>query len=103
MQKTHTTNTILTTEPTFFVQTDFCGSVIKAASWDEAKIRAAEYMAESYYGANEHGTQRISYSIYRLQAWTTIWDGNYVDPATQYDCEVTGESRDATYVEEEEA
>ena len=103
MEKPYNTNTILTTEPTFFVQTDFCGSVIKAASWDEAKIKAAEYMAESYYGANEHGTQRISYSIYRLQAWTTIWDGNYVDPATQYDCEVTGESRDATYVEEEEA
>ena len=98
MEKPDTTNTIVTAEPTFFVETGFCGSVIKAASWDEAMSRAAEYMAEFHYSADERGKQRISYTVYRLPAGTTIWDEDHISPADQHICEVTGESRDATHV-----
>ena len=103
MEKPYITNTIITAEPTFFVETGFCGSAIKAASWDEAMSRAAEYMAELYYGADEHETRRTSYTVYRLPAGTTIWDGDGISPADMHICEVTGESRDATHVEEGKA
>ncbi len=99
MEKLSNPNTIVTAEPTFFVRTDFTGITIKAASWDEAKIRAAEYMAESYYGANEHGTQRIRYTVYLLPAGTHIWSEDYVSPEVLERCE----SQDATHVEEREA
>ncbi len=54
------------TSSTFFVKSDFCDSAFRASSWDEAMDRAAEYVAKSYYGGDEHGTQRPTYTIYRL-------------------------------------
>ena len=92
----------VTTESTFFVRTNYGGDSIKASSWEDAMTKAAEYMAKSYYGANERGIQRISYTVCRLPIGTRIWSissGDYVSPNDLAHCE----SQDAIYTEEEEA
>ena len=86
-------------ESTFFVGTDFTGTTIRAASWDEAMIKAAEYMAESDHPGDIYEEQQISYSVYKLPAGTVIWNGDIVSRFVLDVCE----SQDATHVEEGEA
>ena len=52
--------------PTFFVQSDAYSAAFKATSWDDAMDKAAEFVSEAYYGGDEHGTQRPTYTVYRL-------------------------------------
>ena len=58
--------------------------------------QAAEYMDQSYYGADEYGTQRISYTVYLLP------DDVYVDPRADAPLELLEgcESQNATHLEE---
>ena len=45
---------------------DSVTKIYTATSWEEAMAKAAEYMDKSYYGADEYGTQRISYIVYLI-------------------------------------
>ena len=51
---------------------DSVTKIYTATSWEEAMAKAAEYMDKSYYGADEYGTQRISYIVYLIpNGWST--------------------------------
>ena len=83
----------------FHVYADACGSSnFRAVSWEEAMIKADEYMAKTDYGANQFGTRRVSYTVYRLPADTRAETGrdNYVSAHVLVHCQ----SRSATHTQE---
>ena len=86
----------VTAGSTFFVQTDSYGSGFKAASWDEAMTRAAEYMTEAYHKGDGPWTRRIIYTVYLVpDGWST--GGTILDTLDR--CE----SQDAIHIVEGEA
>ena len=73
---------------------DSVTKIYTATSWEEATAKAAEYMDKSYYGADEYGTQRISYIVYLIPNGV---NPNGVTPGTLNACQ----SRTGVHVEEE--
>ena len=90
------TDTSATAKSTFFCKSDFDGSEIKAASWNEAMDKAFMHMVDSDYGDDGQGTERISYTVYLIpDGWST--DG--ITQGTLNACK----SRNGTYVRGREA